>query len=280
MIQDIHPHIFDNSYRPRPAGPDDLVLCYQQDKALFDPTGGEGMFPALRELFCDTASLSLIYLFELDGRGVYLLTDPPPEQTGRFSWGEVNLFRSVLPEWLAFCGITGSHLYRWYCDHAYCGRCATAMVHKDDERALVCPSCAKTEFPTLSPAVIVAVTDGDRLLLTRYAHSVYRRWALVAGFAEIGETLEETVSREVLEETGIRVKNLRYYKSQPWGYSQSLLVGFFAELDGDDTITLDETELSEAEWQTRDEIEPPPSTVSLTAEMIEAFRTGKMPSLQ
>lgn len=279
MIQDIFPHTFNNSYKQVSPKPDDFLLCFSKSKALFDPEGGEGMFPTVGEMLTDYSNC--IYLFELDGRAFFLLIPPfPPEienpgAGSRFCWGEIEEFRNIQPEWLAFCGITGNHLYRWYQDHAFCGRCATPTRHKEDERALVCPACGKIEFPTLSPAVIVAVTNGDRLLLTRYANRPYRRWALVAGFTEIGETVEETVHREVMEEVGLRVKNLRYYKSQPWGYSQSLLMGFFAELDGDDTIALDESELSEAVWQKRDEIEPWPSTVSLTSEMIEAFRTGK-----
>lgn len=93
-------------------------------------------------------------------------------------------------------------------------------------------------FPKISPAVIVAVTDNDRVLLTKYAGRTYKNYALVAGFNEAGETIEQTVRREVMEEVGLKVKNLKYYKSQPWGLSGSLLSGFFCELDGDDKITL------------------------------------------
>ena len=117
---------------------------------------------------------------------------------------------------------------------------------------MVCPECKNIEYPKISPAVIVAVTNGNRLLLSRYARGGYRNYALIAGFAEVGETLEDTVRREVMEEVGLKVKNIRYYKSQPWSFSDSLLVGFFAELDGDDTITLEEEELAEAVWFERD----------------------------
>lgn len=277
MIQEIFPHIFDNSYRPRSAAEDDFVLCFFQDTVLLDPNGKERMFPTKAELSLLQAG-ELVYLFELDGQAFFLWTGELPQtflaQTGRFEWAKQELFRTVTPQRLAFCGMTAGHLYRWYRDHAFCGRCGGKTRHKQDERALLCPACGKLEFPTLSPAVIVAITDGDRLLLTRYANRPYRRWALVAGFCEIGETLEETVRREVLEEVGLRVTDIRYYKSQPWGYSQSLLAGFFARLDGSDAITLEEAELAEAVWTPRDKIEPPDSAVSLTAEMIEAFRTG------
>ena len=148
------------------------------------------------------------------------------------------------------------------------------MRDSDTERARVCPACALTVYPKICPAVIVAVTDGDRLLLTKYRGRAFKRYALVAGFHEIGETIEDTVRREVFEETGLRVKNLRYYKSQPWVFTDSLLLGFFCELDGSDKITLQENELSEAGWYHRTEIPDDYSSISLTGEMIGSFRAG------
>jgi len=98
----------------------------------------------------------------------------------------------------------------------------------------------------------------------------------VAGFTEIGETLEETVAREVMEETGLKVTNIRYYKSQPWGIVDDLLAGFFCDVSGDDTITMDEGELKVAEWRSRDDIELQPDQYSLTGEMMTMFKEGKI----
>lgn len=137
-----------------------------------------------------------------------------------------------------------------------------------------CLSCGQTEYPKICPAVIVAVTKGDQLLLTKYAGRSFRRYALIAGFTEIGETVEETVQREVMEEVGLKVKNIRYYKSQPWSFSGTLLMGFFADLDGDDHIHLDENELSVAEWHSREEV-PEDDGISLTREMMQVFRDGR-----
>ena len=139
---------------------------------------------------------------------------------------------------------------------------------------LSCESCGFLVYPTISPCVIVGIHSGDRLLLTKYAGRAYTRYALVAGFVEIGESLEQAASREVMEEVGLKIKNLQFYKSQPWPFSDSLLSGFFAELDGDDTITLDQEELSLGVWMKRDEIPPDESKISLTGAMMEAFRTG------
>ena len=142
---------------------------------------------------------------------------------------------------------------------------------------LKCPSCGQMEYPKISPAVIVGVTDGDRLLLTKYAGRTYKKYALVAGFAEIGESIEDTVRREVREEVGLELGDLHYYKSQPWSFSDTLLLGFFAELKGSDEICLQEDELSAGEWFSRENIVPDDDTSSLTNEMIRIFREGKLP---
>lgn len=147
------------------------------------------------------------------------------------------------------------------------------MRHDDKQRMMRCDSCQNIVFPKISPAVIVAVTDNDRILLTKYVGRTYRNYALIAGFTEIGETMEETVRREVMEEVGVKVKNITYYKSQPWGLSGSQLLGYFCELDGDDTITLQEDELSVGTWVRADDIEVSDDNISLTREMIEKFRS-------
>ena len=105
----------------------------------------------------------------------------------------------------------------------------------------------------------------------------YKNWALVAGFVEVGETFKGAVRREVMEEVGLKVSDIVYYKSQPWSFSDSAMVGFFARLDGDETITLQESELSEAKWFTRDEIPDNPSNISIGQEMIAYFKDGGNP---
>ena len=175
----------------------------------------------------------------------------------------------------AFAAITALQLHRWYKSRSFCGSCGAPTEPSRTERAMVCPKCGLIEYPKICPAVIVAVSDGERLLVSRYRDRPFRGWALIAGFVEIGETLEDTVRREVLEETGLRVKNLRYYKSQPWSFSDTLLAGFYCDLDGSDAIRIEEDELSEALWLPRGEIPPRGNDVSLTAEMMERFRLGQ-----
>ena len=148
------------------------------------------------------------------------------------------------------------------------------MKHDEKERMVKCTSCGQMEYPKICPAVIVGVTDGNRLLLTKYAGRAHTNYALIAGFAEIGESIEDTVRREVMEEVGLHVKNIKFYKSQPWSFTDTLLMGFYCEVDGLEDITLDEEELSVAEWFEREEIPVHQKTVSLTNEMILNFKAG------
>ena len=141
---------------------------------------------------------------------------------------------------------------------------------------LRCPSCGRLIFPVIAPAVIVGVTDGDRIILTTYAGREYKRYALIAGFTEIGESAEQTVRREVMEEVGISVKNITYYKSQPWVYDSNLLMGYFCQADipegGDGHLTIDRQELATGEWVNREDIPDYPEHLSLTHEMMVYFK--------
>lgn len=152
------------------------------------------------------------------------------------------------------------------------------MLPDEKERMLRCPSCGHLIFPTIAPAVIVGVTDGNRIILTTYAAREYKRYALIAGFTEIGETVEETVRREVMEEVGIPVKNIRYYKSQPWGFDSNLLMGFFCQADRkksdehEPELTIDHEELASGEWVEREQIPDYGEHLSLTHEMMMQFK--------
>jgi NAD+ diphosphatase len=183
--------------------------------------------------------------------------------------------RRMTPKYQIMAAATAWHLNVWYNANRFCGRCGTPTIHDKNERMMRCPKCNNMIFPKVAPAVIVGVINGDKILLTKYANREYKRYALIAGFNEIGENIEETVRREVMEEAGIHVKNIRYYKSQPWGFDSNLLMGFFCEVDGDDNIRLDENELSEAEWVDRVDIPEYGENLSLTHEMMLVFKYDK-----
>ena len=134
-------------------------------------------------------------------------------------------------------------------------------------------TCGYTAYPRIMPAVIVGVKNGDSILLTKYRTGFHHN-ALIAGFTEIGETAEETVAREVMEEAGVRVKNITYYKTQPWGIANDLLIGYYCDLDGDPSITMDKGELKYAAWVKREDIQLQPDDASLTNEMMLMFKNG------
>jgi NAD+ diphosphatase len=182
---------------------------------------------------------------------------------------------NLQPQEYVFAAFTAVHLGEWYRRKRYCGACGALLDHDGRERAMRCPSCQEVFYPRINPAVIVGVIDHDNLLITRYLRG-YGHNALVAGFTEVGETLEETVAREVMEETGLRVKNIRYYKSQPWGIASDLLVGFFCDVDGDTQVKLDGQELKSAVWTPRGEVTWQPPDYSLTSDMMKAFHEGRV----
>lgn len=276
MIQDIAPHHYDNAYRPTPPSPGSYALYYEEHCVLAGRQGEEIDYPRFRDLEQMNPDIytSYTYLFSIDGQGFYLLEHVSIPTPSRFSMENTEIFRTAAPQYLAFAGITGYQLYGWYRDHRFCGRCGGNLKKDEKERMLKCEKCHTMEYPRISPAVIIGVTDGSRLLLSKYAGRTYKKYALLAGFTEIGETAEETVRREVMEEVGLKVKNIRYYKSQPWSFSGTLLMGFFCDLESPDEITLDQEELALAEWFEREDIPLDDTHVSLTWEMIRYFKDG------
>ena len=235
-------------------------------------------FPSLSDFVNDThvTEKTLTYLFSVDDDNYFLLNEAPEEIPEDYEFNTVRELRNLQigPKYRTFAAITGLHLYNWYRTNRFCGCCGHKTVHSSTERALKCPSCGHLIYPRIVPAVIVGVKNDDKILLTKYRKG-FTPFALIAGFTEIGETLEETVAREVMEEAGIRVKNIQYYKSQPWGVVDDLLAGFYCEVDGDTEIHMDASELKLAEWKSRDEIELQPNDFSLTNEMMRAFKEGK-----
>lgn len=282
MIHEIEPHKYHVDYKPRKPVDEDVFLIYKDNTILMQEVDGNIAYPTLKEVnsIYPMAYYKAKFMFRIDEQDYYEIRSFEVQPFDNYNYHGLDALRAAKPKFKAFAGITGAQIHQWYTDTTYCGRCGTKLLPKGDERAMLCPneSCGKVHYPTISPSVIVGITDGNKILLTKYAggHSnKYRRYALVAGYTEVGETLEDTVAREVMEEVGLKVKNIKYYKSQPWSFSGTLLAGFFCEVDGSREVDLDETELSEATWFERDEIPDTVSAISLTNEMIECFRRIK-----
>ncbi|MBQ8136103.1 MAG: NUDIX domain-containing protein [Clostridia bacterium] len=270
MIQDIAPDRLENAYSPLQPCDTDFAAAFDADgRLLSDVRDGEILFPTGKQVSLSGA----VYLFAAGGRRYFLSREGVCACAG-FAYRSMRELRDQGHGTALFAAFTAYHLWRWYADNRFCGRCGAPMAPHASERALQCGVCGYVVYPRLNPAVIVGVIRGESLLITRY-RAGYAHNALVAGFAEIGETLEQTVEREVMEETGVRVKAIRYYKSQPWGMAQDILAGFYCEADGDAEVRADGTELKYAAFVPRREIELQPNDLSLTNEMMKRFRDGE-----
>ena len=276
MIQEIAPRHLDNQYRPAAPGPDAAVFCFRGADALVSLWDGALVLPRWAQL--EAGVTRSVYLFRVDGEDFFLaeLREDFPLPEG-FFYDNVRSHRRLKPKHAVYAEMTAWHLYVWYRDNQFCGRCGHPIGHDSKLRMLSCPACGNMIFPKICPAVIVGVVHDDKILLTRYAGRSHKSYALIAGFTEIGETAEDTVRREVFEETGLRVKNIRYWNTQPWGIDSDLLLGYFADLDGSAEITLDRDELSMAGWYSREELDIPADDVSLTNDMIRAFIENRYP---
>lgn len=160
-------------------------------------------------------------------------------------------------------------LLDWERDHRYCGRCGGEMQLASTERAMHCARCDTLLYPRIAPCVITLVTDGELMLLARSARFRRPMFSTLAGFIEAGESAEDTLHREVREEVGVEVKNLRYYASQPWPFPSQLMLGFFAEYAGGD-IRLQPEEIAEAGWYHPRDLPPTPPSASIAGRLIES----------
>ena len=277
MIQDIFPHVYHNEFTPHAPKAQDIVLIFDGNEVLLDEKNKWMLTFEEVKARIGEQEAEYRYLFQIDDTGFFYLRNVDVDKIPGLCRCRKNIFRTYAPRHLAFAGITAFNLYQWRESHQFCGRCGGQLEPDEKERAMRCPKCGEIVYPVISPAVIIGLIDPerDRILFTKYADRDYKKYALIAGFSEIGETLEQTVAREVKEEVGLSVKNIRYYKNQPWAFTGTLLVGFFAELDGADDITLEEDELGEATWFTRENMPPTDNDISLTAEMMEVFRRGE-----
>lgn len=271
MIHEIQPHKYDNRFHQYMPKDEDIALYYEGREMLLGEQEGKTALPRFAQLE-DGAKAEAEYLFSIDEVGCYLLGSRPQQKAGaELSMQSVQLMREAEP-WVGFTGITGWQLQRWEQSHRFCGKCGAQMRRSGRERAFVCPQCGIREYPKISPAVIVAVSDGEDLLMIKSPGSTSDRYHLIAGYVEVGETFEQTVAREVMEEVGVKVKNIRYYKSQPWAFSDTIMVGFTAELDGERTpFVLQEEEIADAKWVNRKDIPNSANQASIGSDLIRNF---------
>jgi NAD+ diphosphatase len=191
-----------------------------------------------------------------------------------YAWRGLRSLFGELDE--ALLGVAGraAQIAEWARTHRFCGNCGGPMLRQEHERSVKCANCGHVAYPRISPAMMVLVRKGDAVLLAQHAQYAVQRFVPLAGFLEAGETIEEAVHREVFEEVGLRVQNLRYFGSQSWPFPHSLMIAFTADyLDGE--IRVDPAEITEARWFGPDDAWPERvPQVSISSLLVDAHRPG------
>jgi len=220
-------------------------------------------------------SLRTLYLGRLGDTGCWAAEAPPgTEPPAGLAWeGLRTLFSVLADDHFAIAG-RAVQLLDWDRSHRYCGRCGTPTEARPDERVRACPACRLSVYPRLSPAVMALVRRGSEVLLARSPHFPPGMYSALAGFVEPGETLEQCVLREVEEEVGLRVSQIRYFASQPWPFPNSLMIAFVCDLASGD-IRPQPGEIEEARWFSVLQLPKLPSRISIARRLIDAV-VGEM----
>jgi NAD+ diphosphatase len=244
---------------------DDLLLV-RRDENDFVPSANDPEEFGVETLFRQEIG-------RLDGRGCWAAELPPDTESpeGFEFRGLRSLFSGMSEDFFRMAG-RAKQIVNWNATHRFCGRCGGKTEAVAEELAKKCARCGLLHYPRLSPAIIVLVRDGNRMLLARSPGFPEGMYSVLAGFVEPGESIEETIRREVLEEVGIEVENPRYFGSQPWPFPNSLMIGFTADYAGGE-LEIDRNEIEDAGWYdpARQELPPLPPKVSIARAMIEDF---------
>jgi len=254
-----------------PDDPPWRVLAFHQDRLLVRRQGSGVSIPHFGELKALMPDMH-IGLGSIQGQAYigWSWQHPPELPDGMRLEGLRVLFGRLNEPEFQLAGYA-MQVLNWASDNRFCGRCGQAMVLQKGDRALICAACHNTIYPRISPAIIVAVTCGGRLLLARSGRFPGRRmFSVLAGYVEPGETLEDCVRREIREEVGLEVRHIRYFGSQAWPFSGSLMVGFTAEHAGGE-IRVDGREILEADWFAPDSLPEIPGKISISRQLIDWF---------
>jgi NAD+ diphosphatase len=249
-----------------------LLVCLSGNQLLVPP--GTSWQPLTADTFSPVAPLleRPLYLGTFRQQPCYVRRLAPgadPTLAG-FEWvGLRSLLGQVPDELFHFAG-RAVQVSQWACEHRFCGRCGSRTELHHVDRATVCSSCEALYYPRLSPCVIGIIEQGDRCLLARHARSRSGRYSALAGFIEPGETAEQALAREVKEEVGLEITNIRYCTSQPWPFPGQLMLGFHADYAGG-KIEVDGVEIEDAAWFHAAELPPGPPPGTISGQLIQDF---------
>lgn len=251
---------------------DSLWFIFNGNKLLVKTATDKVALPVWREMEALAGNLaSPLYLGELEGcqcfcceysEGLHI-----PEG---FEFRDLRPLFGAMEDDLFLLAGKAFQVMNWNRNTQYCGKCGTPTEHRSQERAKICPKCGLLSYPNVVPAIIVAVRKENSLLLAHAKHFTSNMYSVIAGFVEAGETFEECVKREVMEEVGIRVKNIRYFGSQPWPFPNSIMVAFTADYESGE-IQVDGVEIGDAGWYTVDNLPMLPMGYSIAKALIDWF---------
>lgn len=252
--------------------PEAFWFLFDQDSLLLREEEDKLEIPFLadvRELGIQVDDIE--YIGAVDGKDCYTAAIQGPVSISGHSLHKLlPAYPQMDTGWFWIAG-RAYHLLGWTMKNRFCSSCGGKMEAVAQERARQCTGCGSRIYSRISPAVIVAVIDGEKILLARSARFTNGMYSVIAGFVEPGETLEECVRREVMEEVGIEIKNIRYFGSQPWPFPDSLMCAFTAEY-ASGTLAVDNHEIVEAGWYTAGELPEIPGKASVARKLIDWFR--------
>ncbi|MBO6567034.1 MAG: NAD(+) diphosphatase, partial [Pseudomonadales bacterium] len=221
--------------------------------------------------WCGLEPMSTHYLGDLGGTPIFAEeVNPDAEEPPGYEFDSLWSFLTSVEQPVFYLIGRAKQLVEWHRHHHFCGACGAETSTAPIDRSRKCESCNLAFYPRLSPSIIVLVTRGEEVLLARNAHARGNFYSTLAGFVEPGESIEETVHREVFEEVGIRVKNLRYYNSQSWPFPNSLMLGFHAEYESGE-ITIQEEEIADAQWFHYTDMPNKPAMMSISGWLVDDF---------
>jgi NAD+ diphosphatase len=265
-----------NRYKPS-VKPDNNIKCpaywfiFNRDKMLINLKSNPKI-PFTNKLdYINITPLRKQYIGTLEEHPCFSVevahdTDAPHEM----AFMDLRSLYGILEEDLFLLAGRAIQIVNWDKNHQFCGKCSAPTKTMDDELAKICTECGFISHTRLSPAVITAIVKDDKILMAKHSYGIKNRYGLIAGFLEAGETLEEGVEREVMEEVGLKVKDIKYFGNQPWPFPNSLMIGFTANYD-EGEIEVDGKEIVDAKWFEVDEVPKPPSRMSIASELIEWY---------
>ncbi len=261
---------------PAPLSTPALWFVFRGEELLVQLTATEMQIPEILDIdACELTVLRKHYLGIYDNTHCFVaevIANSPPPQSMSFRQLRQS-YEALNNEDLFLIASRAKQIILWDKSTQFCGYCGQATTPSNTERAKNCLSCNEAFYPHIAPVILVRIHRKDQLLLARSPHFSKGVYSVVAGFVEPGESAEQTVVREVIEEVGIDIKNIQYFGSQSWPFPSNLMLAFTAEYAGGE-ITIDNFEIEDAKWFSRDQLPEIPKKLSLSRQLIDAFISG------